>query len=311
MSDNGLQYFALLKKEIVILLQQHVPSVPPLIENWKGQDIVYFQDDLMNKVKGTISEKWFYTHLKLEGDKLPRIDMLNMLSRYVGYTDWNDFKEKKKQEIPNIIEKSDLPKPKRKKFRLLALAIAICLIFVILFLVFRPRTYTFCFYDAVQQTLLTNQNIEIILLNEGESPIYKHCDKGCFSVKSTKSKIRFIVKTPYYITDTITRILDNPERNEVVKLHANDYAMMIHFFSKSKIDDWQKRRKQLNLMFTENAQIYQMYGNEELGMELYNKTEFINKLTMPVRSLQNIEIIETIYTGNRISMLKFRQIQKP
>jgi hypothetical protein len=311
MSDNGIQYFALLKKEIVILLQQSVPSVPPLIENWKGQDIVYFQDDLMSKIKGTISEKWFYTHLKLEGDKLPRIDMLNMLSRYVGYTDWNDFKEKKKQEVPNIIEKSDLPKPNKKKLKLLALALTICLIIVILFYIFRPRTYTFCFYDASQQMLLADQNIDIIVLNEGESPIYKRCEKGCFSIKSNYSKLRFIVKTPYYNTDTIVRILGNSDHEEIIRLHANDYAMMIHFFSKSKIDDWQKRRKQLNAMFTDNAQIYQMYENEELGMELYNKTEFINKLTMPLQSLQNIEVIETVYSGNRISILKFRQKQTP
>ena len=64
-------------------------------------------------------------------------------------------------------------------------------------------------------------------------------------------------------------------------------------------------------MFTDNAQIYQMYDDKEIGMELYNKTEFINKLTMPLHSLQDIEVIETVYSGNRISVLKFRQNQKP
>jgi len=309
MNDNGLQYFAILKKEIVILLQQAFPSVPPSIENWKGQDIVYFQDDLMVRVKGTVSEKWFYTHLKLEGEKLPRIDMLNLLCRYVGYIDWNDFKEKKKIEVSPV---KDMPfRPKSNKIFRIAIIILVLFVSLILFFIFRPKTYTFCFYDATQQMLLSDQNIEIIVLNEGESPLYKRCEKGCFTIKSNHSKLRFVVKTPYYKTDTIVRILENSDRNEIVRLHANDYAMMIHFFSKSKIDDWQKRRKQLNAMFTDNALIYQMYGDEAIGMELYNKSEFINKLTMPLRSLKDIEVVETIYSGNQISVLKFRQTQKP
>lgn len=307
MTENGLLYFALLKKEIAGVLKQSYPSVDTAIENWKGQDIVYLQDDLMNKVKGTISEKWFYTHIKLTGNKLPRIDMLNLLSRYAGYLDWNDFKEKKKQDIPVVADKRPAVNSTRIKIGIFVLA---CLLVVLIYSLLRPKTYTFCFCDANEQTLLTEQNIEIIILNEGESPIYRRCEKGCFSLKSKESKIRFIVKTPYYRTDTITRILKDPDRSEIVKLHTNDYAMMIHFFSKSKLEDWQKRRKQLNVMFTDNAQIYQVYGEEEIGMELYNKTEFINKLTMPLRSLQNIEVIETIYNGNQISVLKFRQIQK-
>jgi len=308
MSDNGLLYFALLKKEITVILKKSYPSIPPVIENWKGQDIIYFQEDLVDKAKGTISEKWFYTHIKLPKDKLPRIDMLNLLSRYVGFTDWNDFKENKKQKVPKVNDNSISLKANKWKFGLLAIAI---LGLVLFFYIFRSKTYTFCFYNADQRSLLKDQEIEIIILNEGESPIYKQCINGCFSIKSTKSKLRFVVKTPYYKTDTITRILNNPEQNEIVQLHTNNYAMMIHFFSKSKLDDWQKRRKQLKVMFTDNAQIYQMYGSNDIGMELYNKTEFINKLTMPLRSLQNIEIIETVYNGNRISILKFRQIQKP
>jgi len=309
MSDNGLLYFGILKREIVDILKQSYPSVPSVIENWKGQDIVYFQEDLMTKVKGSISEKWFYTHIKLTANKLPRIDMLNLLSRYVGFTDWNDFKENNKINVPSVI--SNQLSAKSKKFIIALLVFSLLVILsVTLILNFRPKTYTFCFYDANQQTLLADQRIEIIVLNEGESPAYRLCEKGCFSVKSRNSKIRFIVKTPYYKTDTITRILNNIDKSEIVKLHANDYAMMIHFFSKSKLDDWQKRRKQLNIMFTENAQIYQMYDNEDIGMELYTKAEFINKLTMPLHSLQNIEILETVYSGNRISVLKFRQIQK-
>jgi hypothetical protein len=302
MHESDLSYFALLKKEIAFALQQVIPSVPREIENWKGQDIVYFQEDLAKKVSGRISEKWFYTHVKSENNKLPRIDMLNLLSRYAGYTDWADFKLKHGEIQP---EKANIKLRKNSKTWLIFAGI---LLLLVIYIILKPKTYSFCFIDADRKTAITEQNIQVIILNDGESPIYGKCTNGCFSLKTRNSKVKFVVKAPYYKIDTITRLLNSQIKNERVQLHTNDYALMIHFFSKSKISDWQKRRKQLDNMFTENAQIYQVYDDNN-GMELFNKHEFINKLTMPIKSLENIEIIETIYTGNRISALRFRQTQ--
>jgi hypothetical protein len=45
------------------------------------------------KAKGNISEKSFYTYFKTSPvTKLPRIDMLNLLSIYAGYDSWYEFK---------------------------------------------------------------------------------------------------------------------------------------------------------------------------------------------------------------------------
>lgn len=303
MSESGLLYFAILKKEIGTVLKSAISSVPSEISNWKGQDIVYFQEDLEKKVQGRISEKWFYTHIKLNSQKLPRIDMLNLLSQYAGYLDWADFMLKKSNEIPTI------PIVKRNRKRLSFMLLIGIIILLTLYFSFRPGNYTFCFIDADRRVPISDQNIEIVVLNDKESPFYTKCTNSCFTIKTNKDKIRFIVKTPYYKTDTITRMLSNRSQEEKIILHTNDYALMIHFFSKSKVSDWQKRRVQLNNMFTDNVQIYQVNNEDNLGMELFNKNEFINKLTMPVKSLQNIEVIETIYTGNRISMLRFKQIK--
>ena len=54
------------------------PGMSASIADWKGQDIVNFQEELLRKVNAHISEKWFYTHMKSDQDKLPRIDMLNV-----------------------------------------------------------------------------------------------------------------------------------------------------------------------------------------------------------------------------------------
>ena len=91
MSEIELIYFKILKDEVVKTLQK-VHSVSSDIEKWKGQEIIYLQDDLADKVNGRISEKWFYTHIKSNSGKLPRIDMLNILCEYAGYQNWYDLK---------------------------------------------------------------------------------------------------------------------------------------------------------------------------------------------------------------------------
>lgn len=94
MSDLDLLHFEQLKSEVQSqYLKDHTPSFDD-ISKWKGIDIIYFQEDLRKKAKGNISEKSFYTYFKNSPvTKLPRIDMLNILSVYAGYVSWYDFKK--------------------------------------------------------------------------------------------------------------------------------------------------------------------------------------------------------------------------
>ena len=92
--------FTLLKKEIVAAMKQSYPGMNPEISDWKGQEITDFQEDLLIKVNGRLSEKWFYSHIKTSNPSLPRIDVLNMLSKYAGYSNWNDFRYKNSEQIP-------------------------------------------------------------------------------------------------------------------------------------------------------------------------------------------------------------------
>jgi hypothetical protein len=94
--------FGLLKKEIAIVMMRSYPGIDPDITNWKGQNITDFQEDLRIKVNGQLSEKWFYTHMKGESESLPRIDVLNMLSQYSGYINWQDFRHKKMGILPEV-----------------------------------------------------------------------------------------------------------------------------------------------------------------------------------------------------------------
>jgi hypothetical protein len=82
---------------------------------------------------------------------------------------------------------------------------------------------------------------------------------------------------------------------------------MLFYLSNKNVKDWEKRRNQMNLIISDSALIYQVYGGEAVGLELYNKWEFINKLTLPSRSLKSIEILATKYHDNKISLIRFRQ----
>ncbi|PWW29992.1 hypothetical protein DEU40_102241 [Chryseobacterium sp. AG844] len=89
-----LLHFEQLKKDVQgQYLKEYTPSQDD-ISKWKGIDIIYFQEDLRKKAKGNISEKSFYTYFKTSPvTKLPRIDMLNLLSIYAGYDSWYEFKK--------------------------------------------------------------------------------------------------------------------------------------------------------------------------------------------------------------------------
>lgn len=94
MTDLDLLHFEQLKTKVQEeYLKNNTPS-DDNISKWKGIDIIYFQEDLRKKAKGNISEKSFYTYFKTSPVvKLPRIDMLNILSIYAGYNSWYEFKK--------------------------------------------------------------------------------------------------------------------------------------------------------------------------------------------------------------------------
>ena len=94
MTDLDLLHFEQLKKDVQAqYLKEYTPSYDD-ISKWKGIDIIYFQEDLRKKAKGNISEKSFYTYFKNSPvTKLPRIDMLTLLSIYAGYSSWYEFKK--------------------------------------------------------------------------------------------------------------------------------------------------------------------------------------------------------------------------
>lgn len=305
MQNGNRNHFELLKEKIVATMQQSYPGINPSISDWKGQEITDFQEELLKTVNAHISEKWFYNHIKKENQSLPRIDVLNLLSKYAGYANWDDFVFKNGGEAV-----SRTPESKANRYFIIVpvLVVAVMMVLFAMYKLVSVGEYRFSFYDADTKEAVTGSRIEVKIIRDNESPVSYFTDtSGIFSFRTGERQVKFVVNAPYYKTDTIIRTFKSFEMDQQISIHADDYAMMIHYFSEMKVDDWQKRRKSLDKIIDGAAMIYQVSSDRsETGMELYNKDEFIDRLTMPSGSLRNIEILDTKVKDEKIVVMKFR-----
>lgn len=293
MNKSDLYYFNLLKKAVTATFLKH-NNAPSFIEKWKGEEIISFQEDLFKKVKGRVSEKWFYTYFKNTPEKLPRIDMLNLLSGYAGFTNWNTFK--------NIHQTKPKKNTNYKIFGiLLTLLIAIG---IFLSIHTNENQFHFCFIDSIKNEAITKTYIDIKILQENESPLYYKTDSlGCFQYKSKKDFIKFVAQSPYHKTDTIIRFI-NSNSNKTVKLHSDDYALLLDYYANGNTRNRESHKTKLRTMIANDAEIYQLFGND-IGIEVYSKEDFIRLTTLPTTSIKRIKILEKKMNSGKIVKLKF------
>lgn len=310
MLEQELHYFGILKQKVEHTFRTTHAACEAPIQDWKGKQISQFQDDLRDKVGGYVSEKWFYTHLKAaENKKLPRLDMLDLLVQYVGGKDWNDFIRTIEDESTQILPKA----AKQAAANIWMLVVGLVGIILLLGLVSffkQEQGYRFCIVDKDDAQAIPASTIKALWLKEEESPMELEVDSaGCVLFPLvTKQSVQLKIQALYYKPIVITRTFDGNQSNEEsIALQKDDYALMIHYFSTNKMDDWEKRRQQLGMMLHDNVKIIQIHSNTGGGMALYNKQEFINKMTMPLKSLQNIELLATKYQGDQIIEIRFVQ----
>lgn len=381
LSDLDLLHFEQLKTEVQNqYLADHTPSFDD-ISKWKGIDIIYFQEDLRKKAKGNISEKSFYTYFKNSPvTKLPRIDMLNILSVYAGYMSWYDFKKNhlfadeilkeneeitqskneeaeksekapqisavdpKVEETPSIklentaisVGENDVlqktltdnepvkentanletydTEEKNSTYSLvkkyLWLGISAVLAVLVGLLGFKDelfsKKYYYSFIDADRNSKI-NAELQVQILKENESPILYVAKPNEPFVYTTKSKsLTMVVSSPYYKTDTIQRNLETAPEAENIELKPNDYAIMLFYYSKS-LKDLKKKRESLNYLISNNALIYQVFDNQFYGVETMDKQRYINLVTLPSTSLENLDVIDTqADKSGKIVMIKFK-----
>ncbi|MBA3987241.1 MAG: hypothetical protein H0X63_11870 [Flavobacteriales bacterium] len=97
---RDLELFYQLKEKVLQAYRERYPFFQGDWKTFGSRDIQNLIDAIEKETRQTISEKWIYTHLKPESnDKLPRKDMLDILSFFVGYTGWDEFQFKN-----NVVE---------------------------------------------------------------------------------------------------------------------------------------------------------------------------------------------------------------
>ncbi len=313
MKANERLLFDQLLEKVAQKLRENHPEVSLPIQEWKGEEIALFREDLQQKVLGSISEKWFYTHIKNQQDKLPRVDTLNLFTNYIEEESWKAFSYKyATNETAEIKATTKIPpvpithEPSQnslyKKFLLFGLGTLVVVFIIVNWLPTKTTHYRFCFIDQNTHLPVVDSFLAVKLIKTNESPVFKPLPTNCF--EGTGNEVEFVVKGRFYRPLHIKRTITKESYEETIFIEPDDYTMMLHLFANSKVKDWKKRRQQLSEMMSEELKAYEI-SEDGFTIAILSKKEFINKLTLPTRSLQRTEIINTIYDGEKISTIKF------
>jgi len=303
-----LEKFQELKQKVLLKYQEHHPFFQGTWKTFSSQDIQNLIGLIEEKCKQTISEKWIYTHLKPEtNNKIPRKDMLNILSEFVGFSGWDEFafEEKSVQTIQGIqLEKSKISK---KWLLLLFIPLALVVVF------FNKKE------ESKPNTIQLNNEYTNEKVNAEEVKVFEVKDsvKQELEIKEGKvqvsnngnEKSKLVIQSPFYLPKTIV-INPNGATTEPPKridLKPDDYAMMLKAFLLSDIKDWQTRKEQLNKILSDNLEVIVML-KDDLGAEYFNKSEFSQKLIVPTASLKKMKIVEIKNDANdKIQFIRIKQ----
>ncbi|MCB9196959.1 MAG: hypothetical protein H6600_00725 [Flavobacteriales bacterium] len=315
LNQNERILFDLLLNQVAKKLQENFPEVSYNMKEWKGDEIALFREDLQSLVHGTISEKWFYTHVKNEQDKLPRIDTLNLFSQYIGLNSWNSFLHENSNEelkttgsapIQRLDVKHSVTGQRTRPYWLLIL-IGLIIISVVLYLsssVKKETHYNICFIDKHTHLPVVDSFLEVEMVKGDETPLFFPLKSSCISGEGTE--VNFIVKGRFYKPLHVKRKINHDSYEESIFLEPDDYLMILHLFANSQVDDWKERRNQLADMLHDNLKAYEI-SKDGFTIDVLSKEEFINKMTLPTKVLKKIEIIHTEYNGDKMSIIKFTQ----
>lgn len=313
MNTNERQLFDLLLEKVANKLTENHPEISLPIQAWKGEEIALFREDLLQKTFGSVSEKWFYTHIKKQQDKLPRVDTLNLFASYVDEDSWKAFsykyQTKEVVEVKNTTlippsERRSLPPKSKLNKGYLFLGLGIFVLVIIAFFLFpnKKTHYRFCFIDQNTHLPVVDSFLAVKVIKTDESPVFKPLNNNCF--EGNGNEIEFVIKGRFYKPLHVKRTISKESYEETIFIEPDDYTMMLHLFANSKVKDWKKRRQQLGEMMSDELRAYEI-SDDGFTIAILNKKEFINKLTLPTRSLQTTEIINTVYDGDKISLIKF------
>src|SRR5690554_4253217 len=295
---NEIELFYFLKEKVLLQYKEHNPFFDGSWKTFSSEDIRNLIDKIEQKTGQTLSEKWIYTHLKpLENEKLPRKDTLNILSEFVGYSSWDEFKWSVNSEQVLVNSEEENPKLNFK----LIIAGVLLIGFLIFFLTNgKKEKQTIEIKNEFTQEPLSDE-IKVYEVREDEKiPIKVEGSK--IEIENKDSKI--VVESPYYKSEEIE--IKKDKKQDEILIKPNDYAMMLKAFMLSDIKDWETRKEQLQKILSDDLEVIVMLKND-LGAEYFNKKEFTQMLVIPSDNLKRMKIVQIENDeNNRIKFIRIR-----
>lgn len=298
---NDLKHFLKLKK---LILESYQKSYPYFQGDWKSfssKDIRQLIDSVEIQLKETVSEKWIYTHLKPESNqKLPRKDMLDIFSRFVGFSNWEEFVYK--NQIENKVESNKKENSRRKfsKNHFLLVLIPFLAFGVYLLPKKEPKPKVFEIKNELTKDLISSEEIQVYTINN-EEKIPVETEDSRIEIQENDEKI--VIESPYFETKVV-----NPSKTEdQILLKPEDYAMVLKNFIQSDLKNWENRKEKLDKILSDELEVIVMLKNN-LGAEYLNKEEFAGKLIIPTSETKRMKVLKL--ETNEQKQITFLRIQQ-
>lgn len=299
---NELKDFQELKKRILAAYQNFYPQFQGDWKSFSSKDIRQLIDLIETELNERVSEKWIYTHLKPEiNEKIPRKDMLDIFSRFSGFTDWDDFKFQNRSDSENLVTKDGkLPKSKQ---RLLALGLVLFAVLV---------TVVYMFYKKSEpKTIQIKNEFTNEPVQAGELQVFKvskdekvPVDVENSSIEVDNNSEKIIIESPYFETKEV----QISKTNQEILIKPEDYAMVLKNFIHSDLKDWENRKEKLERILSEDLEVILML-KENLGAEYLNKKEFSGKLIVPTSETKKMKILNLETNDEKqITFIRIQQI---
>jgi len=295
---NEKEYIAFekLKKAVAQTFLKENSALSEDYSLWKGADIIRFQEDLLHKVKGRVSEKWFYTYFKNKNEKLPRIDILNLLSQYAGYQNWANFKNQNQTEDSKIFA---------RKWLWSSLIVTSLLFLIVPKNILKSdlKQVRLCFYGSDHHKI---KHLQVVWLLPDESEKILKTQQECVRFQTDLNEIQLRITAPYYVGKLIKRKINTDHYTEEIDLRPDLIALLLQHYSQSDTDNWQNRRRWLQHIIADDAMIFQQLSDKNRGIELFTKKDFIAQLCIPTGWLKSIDILEITYKNGKVNRLRFK-----
>jgi hypothetical protein len=300
---NEIAAFYTLKIKVLETYRESYPFFRGSIHEFGNKEIAQLQELIENKQNERVSEKWVYTHLKPKAnEKIPRKDMLDILCKFAGYTNWDEFLYKHSEIEKMAVANNNETQNNTKYYVMGGIFITVIGLFLGINQYTKTDIKTICFKDKYTQKTIDKSKITVFEINQKKKQKLSF-KNDCLEIEDRK-EMTLVIESPYYKSDTLI-IKDNSE-NINIDLQPDDYAMMMRAYMNSDLEDWNKRKLQLESIISDNAEIEEVMF-EEIGVEFLDKKEFIDKIVTPSETVRKMEIIAIKYENDKIISLKFIQ----